>query len=579
MKNNIFSAAIVLMSVCLPWIAGARDVQGILYEVEGQPVIRVWGNHYDRGYAQGYLLSDEAMTIFESYILFYVSPQEYNLLYTVYELYFEVPEDFTNEAQGFIDGAAAALDSIYVEALERDLTARDLAIGSSIPDVRFLTDKIGADFRLCDFYEAPEVIQCSSLTGWGAGTANDPDVNGDLIHGRNLDWNDTPQHHLSRNTIVVASYPYETDEQPWCSISFPGLLGTLSGMNESGVGVTLNMGNHGTEPSVPPKLTPVMMSMRKALQFRDLNGDDLCTIDDVYEAIDSSARAWTYINHCFSPVVFGDSKGICSQVVESNSQGIAVRIHSDDPDLSPNFLAATNHHRTLYPPVSCWRYELISSMIMEDYQVDTEEVISILEAVRQGSYTIHKMVFRPSLKDFFLSYLIDDPPGAYTEPAHIEWDDLFPETPYPTVTAVPTETATPLPTSIPEPTATPQPTATNIPDSLGVELILNQERFTPGDLFDLQEKTFNPGNQRPTLLFCILEVVGIYFFHPDWTEDVSWEEITLEPGITTHPILSFQWPNVEDTLDHILFWGAMLEPDAMTLLGDYDCVEWGYGPE
>ena len=56
---------------CLPAAvhAQAGQVKGELTSIEGKPVLRVWGTHYEMGYAHGYLLAPEIVAMLEDYML------------------------------------------------------------------------------------------------------------------------------------------------------------------------------------------------------------------------------------------------------------------------------------------------------------------------------------------------------------------------------------------------------------------------------------------------------------------------------------------------------------------------------
>ncbi|MFC2131996.1 hypothetical protein ACFLSQ_11220 [Bacteroidota bacterium] len=47
----------------------AGEVNGDTSSVNDNKVIKVWGTHYERGYAYGYLLADEVIDILENYLI------------------------------------------------------------------------------------------------------------------------------------------------------------------------------------------------------------------------------------------------------------------------------------------------------------------------------------------------------------------------------------------------------------------------------------------------------------------------------------------------------------------------------
>ena len=162
-------------------------------------------------------------------------------------------------------------------------------------------------------------------------------------------------------------------------------------------------------------------------------------------------------------------------------------------------------------------------------------------------------------------------------------------TPTPTKTPLPTMTPTPTktPTSYPyTPTETPQlptltptisPTATE-ELTLGVKLFLNDTFFTPYEDFHLYLKTMNPNQEFTCNLFVVLDVYGQYWFWPDWTQELNYVIFNCPNGTDMINILEFVWPQVQTTMTGLKFWGAMTEVNTFEIIGNFDYVEWGFGP-
>jgi len=179
------------------------------------------------------------------------------------------------------------------------------------------------------------------------------------------------------------------------------------------------------------------------------------------------------------------------------------------------------------------------------------------------------------------------PTGEPTEP---------PPTATPTATGEPTEppptaTPTPRPTDEPptatptpeEPSATPLPSATATPveDALGIDLELSAEYLRAGAQFLLTATLYNIGG--PTINaqeWIILDVFGDYWFWPTWRQDADFITRSLSSGVVyeDETILDFIWPDVEGSITGIMFWGALVDPAQVQILGDYDVISFGYGP-
>ncbi len=127
----------------------------------------------------------------------------------------------------------------------------------------------------------------------------------------------------------------------------------------------------------------------------------------------------------------------------------------------------------------------------------------------------------------------------------------------------------------PRPTATPGPTATPT-DLHGVDLNLNQTRFSAQDDFIFSARIGNQQESTLADLYIALEVGGMFWFYPEWTQNVSSETYYLSQGAVQEiEIFNFTWPEVSGYAFGLRFWGALLTPENQ-LLGDYDLVEWGY---
>lgn len=136
-------------------------------------------------------------------------------------------------------------------------------------------------------------------------------------------------------------------------------------------------------------------------------------------------------------------------------------------------------------------------------------------------------------------------------------------------------TPTPTPTMTPDPEDTPTPTAT--PSDEGVTLILNQSVFQAGDLFKLRASCSGPANATVDL-YIMLDVMGSYWFYPDWTETVCCETFILsEQQLNYKFILDFTWPSEDfGHADGLGFWGAMCDAGTMNTIGSLDHVMFAY---
>ncbi|MBN1297936.1 hypothetical protein JXA80_14255, partial [bacterium] len=156
-------------------------------------------------------------------------------------------------------------------------------------------------------------------------------------------------------------------------------------------------------------------------------------------------------------------------------------------------------------------------------------------------------------------------------------------TPTLTPTVTPTGTPTDIPTSTPTPTWTPTavpptftPTATPSIRDLGAYIEMPAHRFIAGDPCDVRVTVSNPDGitypDRP--LFVILDVYGILFFWPEWT-DFSYEVVTVEPRMERvySVIPAFTWPADVGSASGLAFYGAITDPEITEIVGQWSIWE------
>lgn len=110
----------------------------------------------------------------------------------------------------------------------------------------------------------------------------------------------------------------------------------------------------------------------------------------------------------------------------------------------------------------------------------------------------------------------------------------------------------------------------------------------PGEGFFVTGYLENDGGVLPgTYVFFLLDVAGQYWFWPGWKQyspsnpsTLDYQILDVASGKTTLYVLNtFVWPDTgSSTMTDIRFWGAMVDPLTMQLIGELAMVEWGFGP-
>ncbi|MCK4312369.1 MAG: hypothetical protein KAW88_06515, partial [Candidatus Cloacimonetes bacterium] len=271
MKRIIF---VLIFVICIISFSYSQTVNGDTLTVDGKKILKVWGTHYERGYATGYLLGDRIKSLSENYFIsyfFFNNAVLYESTRTYYLNNFEVEDKYQNEAQGIIDGMIYAGIDLYSNTLQRDIDENDILLSNAIIDLLAL-----------DELQRDDESWCSSLSSWGESTILDPELNGDLVITRNMDW--TPHNELLENHLLVVHFPIEENETNWLAFTFPGLFGALSALNEDGLCAFMNMGNNNYHPNLNT-FHPIFLSIRNGIETYDYNGDMEINPSDVVDAI------------------------------------------------------------------------------------------------------------------------------------------------------------------------------------------------------------------------------------------------------------------------------------------------------
>jgi isopenicillin-N N-acyltransferase-like protein len=182
------------------------------------PVVHLWGNAYEVGYAQGQLMKDEVTNFVRK-----------TNTYLIEEIVSSLGDHFP-------DAAKALVIEIGMEkALAK--TAEWTAPFTSQPfydEVRGLADATGLNYdMLYNLQMFPELTkaQCSFFGAWGTAVKNE----GYTYQLRSLDF-DTEGPFKEYNQITV--YHPTDGGHPYAQVSWPGNVGSLSGMSSAQIAIS-----------------------------------------------------------------------------------------------------------------------------------------------------------------------------------------------------------------------------------------------------------------------------------------------------------------------------------------------------
>jgi len=358
------------------WLSVSEEVNGTLTEMNGIPVLRVWGTNYEQGYANGYLTAPDIIDYLQNSLvggLYGYNASTYeNILASLNRMI--IDQRYREEMQGMFDGIQARSDDpVIIPLLERELRLNDI-----------LTMNCALDFR---------PIMCSSFAAWGEMTSD-----GGTITGRNDDWPPISTLSSIKQLIVIHSFPSGSERLGFVSINTPGDIGCPTGMNAEGVTINRNAGN-GSPSSAASSYYPRYLTYRTAIESAHAG----TVVRDVKNVLEGRQTDGTIILMMSFPFT-GNNKGSVVFEYDGNlsiTNGVTVR----EPGASNSFQITTNHYRERRQPVDCERYTLLIGELNEiavsggTMHFTTEKAWNLLESVcAGGGLTLDSTVFEPNKK-------------------------------------------------------------------------------------------------------------------------------------------------------------------------------------
>lgn len=376
---------LLVLAVAAALPAQAPEIRGKIVRVRDHRVLHLSGTPAEMGYAHGWLLAEEIVAGFSSYVLRRpilddISNWESKILPLVRDsMVFEEP--FLEELRGMYEGIVARQKGApFIEALHRPLELDDLKALNAVGDWYFMA--------------------CSSFSAWGERAAG-----GGIITGRNFDFISSPV--VIANQLLIVYAPEGRGSKKWVNVAFPGLIGLISGFNEDGLGIFV----HDCMPlgtDAPKEIHPRLLALRKAIETAPAEGAPAAV-----DAILKVRRALMGNNiHVTSP--FRDG-GVPAGVIEYD--GDEARNGGTDLRLAlPGTctLTCTNHYLVRRKPWKCGRYEKLHATLEpadngsgKPVPVGPDEARAMLASVGQKlpfSFTMHSIVVYPNEKRFEVSF-------------------------------------------------------------------------------------------------------------------------------------------------------------------------------
>ncbi|WP_343661140.1 C45 family peptidase [Chryseobacterium sp.] len=204
------------------------------------------------------------------------------------------------------------------------------------------------------------MVGCSSLAVWNENTED-----GDLLIGRNFDFYVGDD--FAKNKLVEFVQPDEGI--PYMSVSWPGMIGVVSGMNKEGITVTINAG----KSKIPlTAKTPISFVTREILQYAK----------NIEEAIVIAKKRKVFVSESILVGSAADKNAVIIEVSPKNFGVYSVqntsRVVCTNHFQSEAYKDDKRNHKHIEESHSEYRYERLQELLQEEKKLTPEKMASIL---------------------------------------------------------------------------------------------------------------------------------------------------------------------------------------------------------
>lgn len=204
------------------------------------------------------------------------------------------------------------------------------------------------------------MVGCTSLAVWNENTED-----GDLLIGRNFDFYVGDD--FAKNKLVEFVQPEEGI--PYMSVSWPGMIGVVSGMNKEGITVTINAGK--SKISLTAK-TPISLVTREILQYAK----------NIEEAIAIAKKRKVFVSES---ILVGSAADKNAVIIEVSPKNFGVyRVQNTSRVLCTNHFQSEaykgdkRNQKHIEESHSEYRYEKLQELLQEEKKITPEKMASIL---------------------------------------------------------------------------------------------------------------------------------------------------------------------------------------------------------
>ncbi|WP_265132556.1 C45 family autoproteolytic acyltransferase/hydolase [Chryseobacterium oranimense] len=204
------------------------------------------------------------------------------------------------------------------------------------------------------------MVGCTSLAVWNENTED-----GDLLIGRNFDFYVGDD--FAKNKLVEFVEP-ETGI-PYMSVSWPGMIGVVSGINKEGITVTINAG----KSKIPlTAKTPISLVTREILQYAK----------NIDEAIAIAKKRKVFVSES---ILVGSAQDKNAVIIEVSPKNFGVykventsRVFCTNHFQSEAYKDDKRNQKHIIESHSQYRYEKLQELLQENKKLNPEKMAAIL---------------------------------------------------------------------------------------------------------------------------------------------------------------------------------------------------------
>ncbi len=348
-----------------------QEGQGKLLSLTGGKVLLLKGTPYQMGFQHGRLLATEVAEDVRAFLHDWAIGERGESLASLGKTFDTlrpfIPEDYMEEMKGLAEGSGVPLKEIHL------------------------------------FHSIPTRFHCTGAAAFGEAT-----VDGRLYHTRSLDYslNIGSEKTVQENAVLILYQP--TSGNAHAVLSFAGMIGCVSGMNEKGISIG-EIGNSCRDESYAGM--PMILMLREALETCN-------DLDDVVRFIRKSPRT------CGFTFIVGDGKIPSACALEVSHSRMAVGLPGDSgSNPSPHFPIPNAVRRGNYfvdktmaaiqrdvydprisSPADWLGYSVMSTFLIENSgRINDLKMIELLRKYPPEHPCLHQAVFCPSTLDLWVS--------------------------------------------------------------------------------------------------------------------------------------------------------------------------------